>query len=228
MTPPDDEINLLRSSIAEKSTELEAARILLRDFTFPSEVLRNAHERTTAQLALSVHKLRTRLLALLPPKPPTNDTTAPLDDPPIAGTPPRTGNTETEDTFRSPATPEALSAQATALWHRDYCFSTDTSHIDAILRQAQEPITFDIDPRDPEVMDPCLDLDCELLATLDPATRSDVLRLAHELRSTGVLLAQATMKLEVMDSNAYIAKIVRVKSRLKPSADFLKDPKFIP
>ena len=198
-----------------------------RDFTFPSEVLRTAHERTTAQLAFSVHKLCTRMLALLPYKTSTNAVTTPQDNPPTAGTPPRMDHTETEVPFRSPATPEALSAQATALWHRDYCFATDTSHIDKILRQAQEPISFDIDPSNPEDMDPCLDLDCELLATLDPATRSNVLRLAHELRSTDVLLAQATMKLELMDSNAYIAKIVRAKSKLKPPADFLKDPKFI-
>ena len=62
---------------------------------------------------------------------------------------------------------------------------------------------------------------------LDPATRSEVLCLAHELRSTDVLLVQAKFKLELMDSDAFIAKIVRVKSKLKPPADFLKDPKFI-
>jgi hypothetical protein len=38
---------------------------------------------------------------------------------------------------------------------------------------------------------------------------------------------QAKFKLELMDSDAYIAKIVRVKSKLKYPADFLKDPKCI-
>jgi hypothetical protein len=95
------------------------------------------------------------------------------------------------------------------------------------MRIADEPISFDIDPTDPEDMDPCLDVDCELLATLNPATRSDVLCLAHELRSTSVLLVQTKFKLELMDSDAYIAKIVRVNSKLKPPADLLKDAKFI-
>jgi hypothetical protein len=173
-TPPDDEIDLLRISIAEKSTELEAARILLKSFQFPNDILRNAHERTTAQLGLTVHKLRTRMMALLPPKPSTNDPTAQQDGPSVVGSPTRMDDTETEVPYGSPATSPGFSAQATALWHRDYCFATDRSEIDKILRQALEPISFDIDPNDPEDMDPCLDVDCELLATLDPATWSDV------------------------------------------------------
>jgi hypothetical protein len=42
-----------------------------------------------------------------------------------------------------------------------------------------------------------------------------------------VLLAQAMTKLELMDSNNYVAKIVQAKSKCKPPADSLKDPKSI-
>jgi hypothetical protein len=59
-------------------------------------------------------------------------------------------------------------------------------------------------------MDPCLDVNWELLAMLDPATWSNVLHFlaAHTLCSADVLLPQAIMKLELMDSNQHIAKIV--------------------
>jgi hypothetical protein len=113
------------------------------------------------------------------------------------------------------------------LWHKDFCFSSDKSDLEAIHRQANEPISFDINPDDPELLDPCLSVDSQLLVvTLDPATRNKVLCLAHELWSADILLAQAKIKYELMENDAYIAKIVRVKSKLKPPAEFLKDPIF--
>jgi hypothetical protein len=59
MTPPD-KIDLLWISVADKSTEVEAAsRILLQSFSFPNEALHNAHKCTTTQLGYTVHKLHT-------------------------------------------------------------------------------------------------------------------------------------------------------------------------
>jgi hypothetical protein len=228
-TPPDDDIDLLRSAIAEKVTELEVARISLKEFNFPNEILRSAFMRITDNTAYDVHKLRVRLKALLPPKVPPSDPsddTSITPDPAAMGTPPRYGSPVTTVPYGSPMTPPGLSALVTTLWHKDFCFSSDKSDLEAILRQAQEPISFDIDPEDPELLDPCLSVDSQLLVTLDPATRTEVLRLAHELRSADILLAQAKIKYELMESDSYIAKIVRVKSKLKPPAEFSKDPLF--
>jgi hypothetical protein len=43
LIPPLSEIDQLWTEITDKSTELEVARILLKDFAFPTDVLRNAH-----------------------------------------------------------------------------------------------------------------------------------------------------------------------------------------
>ncbi len=59
MTPPDDDIDLLWIAIAEKTTELEGARILLKEFVYPNKVVRHAHLHTSAQLGCAVHKLCT-------------------------------------------------------------------------------------------------------------------------------------------------------------------------
>jgi hypothetical protein len=224
MTPPDDDLDLLRSAIAEKAAELEVARISLKEFNFPNATMRTAFSRITERTAHEVYKLRMRLKALLPPQVPTSVPFLP--DPAALGTPPRSGSPAPPVPYGSPETPPGLSALVTTLWHKDFCFSSDKSDLEAILRQANEPISFDIDPEDPELLDPCLTVDSQLLVTLDPATRTEVLRLAHELRSADILLAQAKIKHELMEEDAYIAKIVRVKSKLKPPAEFSKDPIF--
>jgi hypothetical protein len=227
MTPPDDDIDLLRQAIDEKVAELEIARISLQEFNFPNETMRKAFARITNNTGFEVYKLRMRLKALLPPSLPSPERPI-LPDPAAMGTPlsPPRGSSNTTAPFGSPPTPPGLSALVTTLWHKDFCFSSDRSDLDMILRQAQEPISFDIDPEDPELLDPCLHVDSQLLVTLDPVTRTEVLRLAHELRSADIMLAQAKIKHELMESDAYIAKIVRVKSKLKPPAEFSKDPLF--
>jgi hypothetical protein len=225
MTPPDDDLDLLRSAIDEKVAELEVARISLKDFPFPNEAMRSAFTRITERTAHEVYKLRMRLKALLPPQVHPSDPSH-LPDPAALGTPPRCGSPPSPVPYGSPETPPGLSALVTTLWHKDFCFSSDKSELEAILRQANEPISFDIDPEDPELLDPCLNVDSQLLVTLDPATRTEVLRLAHELRSADMLLVQAKIKYELMEQDAYIAKIVRVKSKLKPPAEFSKDPLF--
>jgi hypothetical protein len=48
----------------------------------------------------------------------------------------------------------------------------------------------------------------------------------HELWSADILLAQAKIKHELMEEDAYIAKIVRVKFKLRLPAEFSKDPIF--
>jgi hypothetical protein len=87
MTPLSN-IDLLQNDIINKSMELEAARILLQSFEFPTDVLRNAHQRTTAKLGFEVHRLRTLMMAHLPPKPSADVTTALQVDPFVMGTPP--------------------------------------------------------------------------------------------------------------------------------------------
>jgi hypothetical protein len=57
MTPPDDDLDLLRSAVTEKVAELEVARISLKEFTFPKEATQSAFTRITEQSAHEVYKL---------------------------------------------------------------------------------------------------------------------------------------------------------------------------
>jgi hypothetical protein len=178
-----------------------------------------------SKISHEVYRLRLRLKALLPsPVPPSDPPNLP--DPAALGTPPRRGSPTSPVPYGSPETPPGLSALVTTLWHKDFCFSSDKSNLEAILRQANKPISFDIDPEDPELLNPCLNIDSQLLVKLNPATRTEVLRLAHKLWSANILLVQAKIKYELMEEDAYIARIVRVKSKLKPPAEFTKDPIF--
>jgi hypothetical protein len=76
-----------------------------RDFAFPLDVLRNAHRRTIAKLGFEVYRLRTRMMVLLPPKPPTDTTKTLQAELSLLRTPPRMANSETEVPYRSPVTP---------------------------------------------------------------------------------------------------------------------------
>jgi hypothetical protein len=49
ITPPGNDLDLLRSAIAEKVAELEVARISLKDFPFPNEAMQSAFARITEQ-----------------------------------------------------------------------------------------------------------------------------------------------------------------------------------
>jgi hypothetical protein len=73
ITPPDDDLDLLCSAIAEKVAELEVARISLKDFPFPNEGMRSAFAHITERIAHEVYKLCLRLKALLPPPVPPSD-----------------------------------------------------------------------------------------------------------------------------------------------------------
>jgi hypothetical protein len=97
------------------------------------------------------------------------------------GYPPQKDNTEAGVPYGSPATPQVYEpSQATALWHSDCFFAIYKSDINKIIYQAHEPISSDINPNNPKDMDdPCLDLDWELLAMLDPAFWSNVLLLVQ-------------------------------------------------
>jgi hypothetical protein len=75
----------------------------------------------------------------------------------------------------------------------------DKSDLEAILSQAKEPVSFDIDPEDPELLDPCLKVDSQLLVMLNLATRTKVLCLAHTLWSADIILAQAEIKHKLME-----------------------------
>jgi hypothetical protein len=151
LIPPLSEIDQLWTEITDRSTELEAAKILLKDFAFLTDVLRNAHRRTTAKLGFEVYRLRTRMMALLPPKPPADTTKTLKTDISLLGAPPRMDNSETEVPYGIPATPAGFSAEATALWHRDFCFATDTSDLNKIMHIADnKPISFGINPDDPK------------------------------------------------------------------------------
>jgi hypothetical protein len=145
MTPPNDDLDLLRSAIAEKVAELEVARISLKDFPFSNEAMCSAFTRITKRTAHEVYKLRMQLRALLPPPVPPSEPPN-LPDPAVLGTPPRHGSPASPVPYGSPETPSGLSALVTMLWHKDFCFSSDKSELEAILRQANEPISFDIDP----------------------------------------------------------------------------------
>jgi hypothetical protein len=81
MTPPGDDIGLLRITITEKSTEWEATRVLLKRFKLPNEVPPTTHACTTTQLRNMIHKLCTWMMALLLLKPSTNTAIAQQEDP---------------------------------------------------------------------------------------------------------------------------------------------------
>jgi hypothetical protein len=96
LIPPLSKIDQLQTDITDKSTELEAARILLKGFAFPTDVLRDAHQCITVKLGFEVYRLRTRMVTLLSIKPPADVTNVLQADPSMMGTPPRMDNSETK------------------------------------------------------------------------------------------------------------------------------------
>jgi hypothetical protein len=112
----------------------------------------------------------------------------------------------------------------TTLWHNFPCFSSDKSDLEVILSQAQESTSFDINPEGPELLDPCLSTDSQLIVMPGPSTPSKVICPADELWSANILLAQAKIQYELMQNNAYTAKSDCVKSKLQAPAKCSKDP----
>jgi hypothetical protein len=55
VTLPSHELNLLHSAISEKVTELEVARISLKEFTFPNKIMQSAFTCITKQNAYKAH-----------------------------------------------------------------------------------------------------------------------------------------------------------------------------
>jgi hypothetical protein len=124
--------------------------------------------------------------------------------------------------YGSPETPPGLWALVNTFGHKDFCLSSEKSNLEAIC-QANNPISYNIDLEDPELLDPFLSVDSQLLMTINWATRTEVLCLAHELPAANILLVQAKIKYKLMEKDAYIAKIIRVKSLLKEtySSDYI-------